>query len=611
MHRVEGMEAMVSNGMGKWWRNLTIAVMTFCVAIGLNGCNPHNFRKETARTTQYITSTLSDPKTFNLALSQEWPDISIFTADYLVDQNGVTGKIEPELAESWKLSDDKLKYIFTLREGLKWSDGQPLTAEDIEFTFNGIFLNEKIPTDFRDGLRIGEKRELPKVRKLDDRRIEFTLPEPFSPFLSSLVGAPIYPAHVLKETVTTNDSSGNPLFLSTWGTDTDPKKLVVNGPYVIDSYVVNQRMIFRRNPYYWRKDAQGTQFPYIDRIIWRFVESTDTQLLQFRSGTLDSLGLGPDDFSLVKHEEERGNFRIYNGGPASGTNFISFNLNKAKNSRGEPLVDPIKSRWFNNLAFRQAVAHAINRTQMINNIFYGIGQPQDSPISVQSPFYLSPQDGLKTYDYNPQKAKEILQSAGFKFDAKGQLLDDQGNRVRFTLITNAENRTRVAMAAQIKQDLATIGIQVDFNPISFATLVEQISTSRAWDCYLLGFTGGVEPNDGSNVWMSTGGLHSFNQGPVPGQPPIQGWEASDWEKEVDRLFIAGAREFNPAKRKEIYGKFQQLVQEQLPQIFLVNSIGLSAVRNHIEGIQYTTLDRRGSLWNVYELKDISQPGQSA
>jgi peptide/nickel transport system substrate-binding protein len=605
------MKAMMGQLTKSWWRVIALAFAAFWLAIGLNACNPHNFKQSAARTSQYITSTLSDPKTFNLALSQEWPDISIFTADFLIDQNGVTGKVEPELAESWTLSEDKLKYVFTLRDGLKWSDGQPLTADDVDFTFNGIFLNEKIPTDFRDSLRIGEKRELPKVRKLDDRRIEFTLPEPFSPFLSSLIGAPIYPAHVLKETVTTKDASGNPLFLSTWGTDTDPKKLVVNGPYVIDSYVVNQRMVFRRNPYYWRKDDKGTQLPYIDRIIWRFVESSDTQLLQFRSGTLDALGLGPDDFSLMKREEERGNFRIYNGGPASGTNFISFNLNQAQNSRGEPLVDPIKSRWFNNLAFRQAVAHAINRTQMINNIFYGIGQPQDSPVSVQSPFYLSVKEGLKTYDYNPQEAKKLLQSAGFKYDAKGQLLDDQGNRVRFTLVTNAENRTRVAMAAQIKQDLTEIGIQVDFNPISFATLVEQISTSRTWDCYLLGFTGGVEPNDGSNVWISTGGLHSFNQGPVPGQPPIKGWQVSDWEKEIDRLFIAGAREFDQAKRKEIYGKFQQIVQEQLPQIFLVNSVGLAAIRNHIQGIQYTTLDRRGSLWNVYELKDTSNQEQRA
>ena len=574
-------------------------------AIALNACS-QAFKTEPAQVSQYVTSTLGDPKTFNLALSQEWPDISIFTGDFLVDRNGVTGKIEPELAESWTLSEDKKTYIFTLRENLKWSDGQPLTAEDINFSYNEIFLNEKIPTDFRDGLRIGEKRGLPAVRKLDDRRVEFKLPEPFSPFLSSLVGTPTFPAHILKETITTKDASGNPKFLSTWGTDTDPTKLVVNGPYVIDSYAVNQRMVFRRNPYYWRKDAQGTRLPYIDRIIWRFVESTDTQLLQFRSGGLDALGLGADDFSLVKRQQQRGDFTIYNAGPASGTNFISFNLNQAKNSRGEPLVDPIKSRWFNNQSFRQAVAHTINRNQMINNIFYGIGQPQNSPISVQSPFYLSAKEGLKTYDYNPQKAKELLQNAGFRYKPDGQLLDDKGNRVRFTLITNAENKTRVGMAAQIKQDLTKIGIQVDLNPINFSTLVEQISTARTWDCYLLGFTGGVEPNDGSNVWVSTGGLHSFNQGPLPGQPPIKGWIVSDWEKDIDKLFIAGAREFDLGKRREIYGQFQQIVQEQLPQIFLVNTVSMAAIRNHIQGIQYTSLDRRGSLWNIYELKDTSR-----
>jgi peptide/nickel transport system substrate-binding protein len=225
---------------------------------------------------------------------------------------------------------------------------------------------------------------------------------------------------------------------------------------------------------------------------------------------------------------------------------------------------------------------------------------------VQSPFYLSPKDGLKSYDYNPEKSKELLKAAGFKYNAQGQLLDADGNRVRFTLITNAENKTRVDMSVQIKKNLEKIGMQVDFNPISFNTLVEKLSTSRDWDCYLLGFTGGVEPNDGANVWMSKGGLHTFNQGPQPGQPPIQGWVVSDWEKEIDRLFIAGAREFDEAKRKEIYGEFQKIVQDQLPNIYLINSISMSAIRNRIQGVRFTSLDSRGTMWNVYELKVADQ-----
>lgn len=143
---------------------------------------------------------------------------------------------------------------------------------------------------------------------------------------------------------------------------------------------------------------------------------------------------------------------------------------------------------------------------MLNNIFRGIGVVQNSPIEVQSPYYLPPEKGLKVYDYNPKKAQDLLLKAGFRYNAKNQLLDAEGNRVRFSLITNAENKTRVAMGAQIKYDLSQIGIQVDFNAISFNTLVAKLSDSLDWECYLLGFvSGGFEPNDASNVWLTDGG----------------------------------------------------------------------------------------------------------
>ena len=136
-------------------------------------------------------------------------------------------------------------------------------------------------------------------------------------------------------------------------------------------------------------------------------------------------------------------------GPATGTSFVFFNLNKGKRN-GKPLVDPIKSKWFNNKEFRQAVAYAIDRQTMINNTFQGLGQTQNSPISVQSPYYLPPEKGLKVYDYNLDKARELLKKAGFKYNSQGQLLDSEGNRVRFTLLTNSGNKIREAMGAQIK-----------------------------------------------------------------------------------------------------------------------------------------------------------------
>lgn len=579
-------------------RHWFLVLLTFISAIALAGCNPTQLKTEAASIPQLVYSVLSDPKTFNYPLSQESPNIFGLTYEGLVTENGVTSEIEPDLAESWEISPDKKRIVFTLREGLKWSDGEPLTAEDVVFSYNDIYFNEDIPTDVRDVFRIGKSRALPSVRKLDDRRVEFTLPEPFAPFLRT-TGTAILPAHALRESVKTKDRDGKPKFLTTWGIDTPPEQIIVNGPYQLERYATSQRVAFRRNPNYWRKDAQGNPQPYVERVIWQIVESTDTALLQFRSGGLDALSVAPDYFSLLKRQEKQGKFNIYNGGPATGTTFISFNLNKGKRN-GTPLIDPIKSRWFNTPAFRQAVAYAIDRQRTINNIFRGLGELQNSPISVQSPYYLSPKEGLKVYNHDPEKAKELLLGAGFKYNAQGQLLDSEGNQVRFTLITNAGNKIREAMGTQIKQDLSKIGIQVDYNPIAFGVLVDKLSNSLDWECHLLGFGGGIEPNDGANVWSPEGGLHSFNQKPQKGQPSIENREVADWEAEIGRLYIQGAGELDEAKRKAIYAQTQSITQEYLPFIYLVNPLSLGAVRDRVQGVKYSALG--GSLWNIYELK---------
>lgn len=587
--------------------------LVLLIALLLSGCRSLIAQTKASDLSQIVLTSLQDPATFNPMLNQEFPSIFLFSFRGLTTEDGETGEVKPDLAESWEISEDGRQVVFTLREGLRWSDGEPLTADDVVFTVQDVILNEKIPTDTKDDLRIGANGEFPQVQKLSDRQVEFLLPEPYAPLLRALAGPPvgvmILPKHILQESVKKLDSQGNPLFTSTWATNTDPSKIVVNGPYKLERYTPGERLIFQRNPYYWEKDAAGQQLPYIDRIVWQFVESTDTQLLSFRSGDLDAIGdvrpLRPEYFELLKREEERGKFTVYTGGEWSGTTFITFNLNRGQNAQGQPLVDPIKSRWFNTLEFRQAIAHAINRPRMINNIFRGISEPQDSPISVQSPYYLPPEEGLKVYDYDLDKARQLLQSAGFQFNSEGQLLDADGNRVRFSFLTNSGNEIREAIGSQIRSDLAQIGIQVDFRPISFNTLITRVTTTRDWDCFLIGFTGGIEPHSGANLWTSKGGSHMFNLGPQPGEPQIIGWQPNDWELEIDRLFTAGARELDEAKRQEIYGNFQQIVQEQLPVIHLVHEIAIVAVRDRIQGLKYTGLPSWG-LWNIQELKVVDE-----
>ena len=583
-------------------RPLRIAVaLGLCCLLLLTGCHPIQLTDQKTRVSQLVLVTPSDPDTFNYALNNSAYSVFPFIYNGLIRENGLTAELEPELAESWSISPDRMQITFTLREGLKWSDGKPLTADDVIFTYQKIYLNNKIPTVYKDWLRIGTTDVFPSVQKLDRRRVRFTLPEPFAPFLRSVGILAVLPEHKLRSSVLSIDTQGNPQFLSTWSTDTHPQKIVGNGPYILESYTPSQRVVLRRNPYYWRFDDRGSPLPYIERIILFVISSNDNQLLRFRSGELDSLEINPEMFSLMKREEKRGKYTIHNGGPKTEIRFVGFNLNKARNAQAQPLVDPIKSRWFNTLAFRQAVAYAIDRERMRNNIYRGLGELQHSPIAVQSPYYFSPEEGLKVYEYNLQKAKQLLLDNGFQYDSQQKLLDRDGNRVEFTILVKSEEKSRVDTAVQIQQDLSKIGIKADLQVLNFNIILRKLLFSRDWECYVGAFEAGVvEPNLVSLFWYSGGSFHQFNQGPQPGEPPLKGWEVSDWEQEIDSLFYAGVKELDLSKRKAIYTRFQQIVAEELPVFFLVNPLSLQAVRDRVENIKFSALG--GAFWNIDEFK---------
>ena len=584
--------SMMLHSRLRWLAILVAAIAT----ITLSACTP----ARSNLVNRLIVPTPSGPGTFNYPLNQSAYSVFGYMYEGLINENGLTSKLEPGLAESWEVSKDGKKIVFTLREGLKWSDGEPMTTDDIIFSYEKIYFNDKIPSGLKDNLRVGTSRQFPKVKKIDSRRVEFSVAEPFAPFIRYAGGITILPAHILQEAVENTDADGNPKFLSTWATDTDPKKIVGNGQYRLLSYTPNQRIVLERNPYFWRKDAEGNPQPYIQQIVWQIIENTDNQLLNFRSGDLDTLNVEPEVFPLLKREEKRGKYTVFNGGPDTGSVFMCFNLNKGRNAQNQPFVDPIKSRWFATKEFRQAIAYGINRSAMTNNIYRGLGAPLHSPIPEQSPFYLSPEEGLKTYSYDQQKSKELLLSAGFKYNSNGELLDAEGNKVRFTLLMAAGKKVREQMATQIKQDLGKLGMQIDTQFLSFNTYVEKLRLTRNWDTYLGGFTGGTEPHSGYNIWSVNGTLHSFNQGPQAGEPPIKGWEVYDWERKIDDLYVKASQELDEGKRKEIYGETQRIIAEQVPFIYMVNPLTFEAVRDRVSGIRYSALG--GAFWNLYELK---------
>ena len=570
-----------------------ILIWVTVLLIPLTACNPAALTANPNQPPELVMTILSDPKTFNPVIATDETSSSVggMLFDGLTTQNPITGEVKPALAKSWSISDDNLEIVYKLRPNIQWSDGYPLTADDVVFTYNQIYLNPDIPTGMRDILKIGQSEGFPEIIKINDLQVKFTIPEPFAPFLE-VTGASIYPAHILRETVEQKGKDGNLKFLSTWSLDTPPENIVASSAYKLKSYATSERLVFEANPNYWKKEVVNEPLPYIKRVIWEIVESTDTSLVQFRSGSLDSLSVSPEYFSLLKKEEKKGNFRIEEGGEVYSMTFIAFNLNQGKKN-GKPVISPNKSDWFNNVNFRQAVSYGINRDRMIKNIFRGLGAPQNSFMPKQSPFYDASIEG---YPYNPEKAKQLLLEAGFKYNKQGQLFDQKGDRVSFTLNTNTGNTIREAMGNQIEEDLATIGIKVNFRTVNFNVLIGKLDNTLDWDCILLGFTGGNEPNNGYNLWAVDGNSHLFNQN----VPDLKDRKIADWESEIARLYIEGARELDRKKRKATYSQVQQLVSEQLPVICLVNPYSMAAIRNKIKGVEYSALG--GAFWNLEELK---------
>ena len=586
----------------KQWKAVVLLMLIGFCSLLLWGCE---IKSESLKN-RLVIPLGTDIKTFNPVLYNDaYSAIAIgYTLSGLNHENPITKELEGDLAEKWEFQQDGKQLIFTMRPDLKWSDDQPLTVDDVLFTYRDIIFNEKIPANARDTLKVGISQTLPKVEKLDDRRISFFFSEPFAPALRAIGETAILPKHIfeptLKEEPNADKSAKKLKFLETWTLATPVSQLVSSGPYMIQEYVPSQRLIYKPNPNYWKKGL-----PYIKKLVMQIIESPDTQLLSFRSGDLDIYRLRSEDYQMLKRFEKRDGYKIYNAGPDSGQGFIMFNLNKGRNPKtNEPFVEPIKSKWFNDVTFRRAVAYSLDREAMITNLSRGLAQTQNSPISIPSNYFFPPEKGLKVYDFQPEKAKAMLLQAGYKYNTEQQLLDAQGNPVRFTLLTSAGGRSQ--LGAQIKNDLEKIGMKVDFTPIDFRTIIDKIDNSKQWDAIILGFTGSAEPNSSINLWATDGDNHLFNKGPLGDEKPFPGREVADWEKKIHDLMIKGAQEIDEPKRKAIYAEYQQLVQEQLPLIHLTVPLYLVAVRERLENVQPAPLAGgagvSAALWNIDQLK---------
>lgn len=533
-----------------------------------------------------------DPKTFNPTLVSDETSSRFlaYAFDGLIDTDGVNFKITPALAESWTISPDGKTYTFKLRKGLRWQDGQPLTADDVVFTWMTVLPNPDIPWDARDVIKIDGK--LPVVTEVDPLTVKFTLPHTFAPFMRSGVGAvPILPKHIWGPWMK-KGPDGKLIANTKWTVTSDVKTIIGSGPFMFESYTPGERITFKRNPYYYRVNKYKQPLPYLDRLSIPFLKSVDTAILKFKAGETDAQALPGKDIAYLMPFRHEGNFTIYNSGPNFMTSYLTFNLNPGKNKAGKPFVDPIKEKWFQDKRFRQAIAYAINKKAIIKLVYRGVAAEQNSPIFQKSPYY---DPNVPAYEYDPAKALALLQQAGFHENGH-TLYDSAGHPVSFSMLTTVGSDEGTMTAQMIVENLAAIGIHVQNQPVTFNVLISRTDDTKDWDTEILGFGADVEPHSVANLWYSNGQEHLFDLNPTPQRHP-----AYDWEKQIDDCFDAGAATVDEAKRKAIYDKFQEIATDEEPMIYLPVSFYVTAVRNTVGNVRPSAYSILGSSWNCWEL----------
>lgn len=539
--------------------------------------------------TLVVTTIGEGPKTFNPWESRDATSSQIgeLLYDSLVTTNVLNGEVIPKLAYDFKILDGGKTYIFHLRKGLKWTDGEKITADDVVFTFNDIVFKGLGNTSTRDSLYIDGR--LPKVAKLDDYTVKFTISKPFAPFLR-MISVPIAPKHILKKYTDIGEEAFN-LQLST---NSDLNTFITSGAFILEEYIPAQRIVLKRNPNYYVINKDGKKLPYIDKYIFQIVQDQNTELLKFQSKESDVINLNGYYVSKYIDNEANSDYKVYNLGPTSSTLFLCFNLNDRKNEKGKFFVDEKKQKWFNDRNFREAIDYAIDRDAIIFNVSSGVGAPLFTAESLQSIFLNK--KIAKGHKVDLKRSLNLLEKSGFYLDKNNILRDKNENVVEFDLLTNAGNLEREIIGVMIKEDLSNLGIKVNFKPIEFNTLVNRITNTLEWDTVVLGLTGSpLEPHGGKNVWYSYGALHMFNKRKSNDNPK----DILPFEKELDNIFDKASLEIDFNKRKKLYDKYQEIIYYERPFIYLYSPLNIVAVRNRVKNLYPTSLG--GVLHNLDEI----------
>lgn len=507
---------------------------------------------------EFRSYTISDPKTFNPFVSAESGSPSQVIGDgaLLFVQDPVDYEFIPKMAaEMPKVSNGGKRFVVKIRPGMKFSDGQEITADDWVTTAN-IHKDDKVGSNIYDSFYINKKPIT--VKKIDKYTLQFDFPQQIALAYAKMSFVP-WPDHVFGPVYKSKGAAGIKMM---WGTNSKPGDVVSPGLWGIESFKPGERIVYERNKYYgeWNKDSKGNPLPYLDRYSERILSDINAGLAAYLSGQVD---VGPtnntDRLAQIKKAINNKSLKgvlIPNISAQASSNWITFNWNRSS--------DPFKQKLFRDARFRQAMSHIANRKAMIDLAMGGLGT--ETYFSVYPIFKEWIPNDVKTYKYDLAAASKLLTQMGFgKKNKDGYLVDKSGKVLEFTLNTNAGNNQNEQMGRIFADEAKKVGVKVDFKPIDFNNLVDMLmmdGAERKFDAILLSFNGGT------NVWpfIDNGvpcgsSLHSYNK-------PSNGACLNPQETTITKLFYQGQATLDSAARRKIGANLLKVESALQPFVYL-------------------------------------------
>ena len=447
----------------------------------------------------------------------------------LVDEQPDFKTIEPRLAESWEFSDDRRSLTFHLRDDVVWSDGEPVTSDDVVFTYNA-WTNPDVAWESAFALEAVEG-----VEAVDEHTVRFDFSRAYSTqLLDVAAGAVILPEHTW----------GQKPF-DEWRTAGDwfRENLVVNGPFDLESWTPQQEVVLVRNPRYYEEGL-----PYLDRLVLRIVPNQANQLTQLLTGDLDLvIQLSPDDVERVEATE---GVRII---PYWTRAYISLGLNQRRAPFGQVEV-------------RRAITLGIDRQTLVDSIWGEYGRVIASPIP---PNIWAYNEDVEPLPYDPDEARRLLDEAGWTDSDGDGVRDKDGEPLTIDLMTNTGNRQREDAMVLIQEQLGRVGVAVTPQALEFNTMIQRVMGGD-FDAVITGWS----------IPTTFDFRYAFASEEIDGGSNVIAYS----NPEMDQLLADIRSAPTLEEAKPLIDRLQVMLQEDQPYTFLWQSQRLVGVRNRLQGV---------------------------